>query len=153
MYYYTASIKEDFMFKPLPSVEKEFNMKEVDKATPNWLKFVMLIFVILLFIGISIIDSTALANDICTLEANSKFIMMENKDLMEVTNDLPGEMVIMKDENQPTEKVLSALTELLGEDWSDGVGVWDEAYNILIVHRADLVDCLSQNEVLIIPAE
>ena len=41
------------MFKPLPSVEKEFDMKEVDKATPNWIKFVMLIFVILLFTGLS----------------------------------------------------------------------------------------------------
>ncbi len=39
------------MFKILPAFEKEFSMEEVDKATPDWLKFVLLGFVILVLIG------------------------------------------------------------------------------------------------------
>ena len=135
------------MFKALPSTEKEFNMQEVDKATHNWLKVVMLIFVILLFIGFSLAE----AGDICTLPENSDILMMEGDTLNQITNDIPGEMVIR--DKQPTEDALSLLTTLLNEDWSDGVSVWDEGYNTLIVHRADLTDCLSDSPVLIIPAE
>jgi len=135
------------MFKSLPSIEKEFSMQEVYKATHNWLKVVMLIFVILLFIGFSLAE----AGDICTLPENSDILMMEGDTLNQITNDIPGEMVIR--DKQPTEDALSLLTTLLNEDWSDGVSVWDEGYNTLIVHRADLTDCLSDSPVLIIPAE
>ena len=65
------------MFKSLPSIEKEFSMQEVYKATHNWLKVVMLIFVILLFIGFSLAE----AGDICTLPENSDILMMEGDTL------------------------------------------------------------------------
>lgn len=34
------------MLKSLVSIEKEFSMEEVANATPDWLKIVMLVFVI-----------------------------------------------------------------------------------------------------------
>ena len=37
------------MIKWLPAIEKEFSMEEVDKATPNWLKIVMIVFIIAIF--------------------------------------------------------------------------------------------------------
>jgi len=40
------------MIKSLPAVEKEFDMNEVDKATPNWLKWIMMGFIVLLFFGL-----------------------------------------------------------------------------------------------------
>lgn len=45
------------MIKSLPSTEKEFDMKEVDKATPNWLKLIMLAFVAILMISFLFMDN------------------------------------------------------------------------------------------------
>jgi hypothetical protein len=39
------------MFKILPAAEKEFDMKEVDAASPGWLKIIMLVFVMLIIFG------------------------------------------------------------------------------------------------------
>ena len=137
------------MIKMLPSIEKEFNMQEVDKATPNWLKVIMFVFVILLFIGFSLAE----AGDICTLKVNSHILLIEGDTLTQVDNDIPLEVVIQDDEFQPPKNVTAAISKLFGEDWSDGVTAWDEAYNDLIVHKADLTYCLSDSPELIIPAE
>ncbi len=39
------------MIKSLPAIEKEFNMKEVEKANPSWLRAIMIAFVIIIIFG------------------------------------------------------------------------------------------------------
>lgn len=39
------------MFKILPAIEEKFDMKEVDKATLNWLKWVMFGFVAIIMLA------------------------------------------------------------------------------------------------------
>jgi len=111
------------------------------------------IFFLMICLGILTFTSTATASDICTLPANSNFLMLEGVTLTQLSTDIPGEMIILGDDKQPKEKDLALMTKIFSDDWSDGVAVWDEGYNTLIVHRADLTDCLSNSPILIIPAE
>jgi len=111
------------------------------------------LFFLMICLGILTLGSTAVAGDICTLPGNSNFLMLEGVTLTQLTTDIPGEMIILGDDKQPTKETTDLMTKIFNEDWSDAVSVWDEGYNTLIVHRADLTDCLSDSPVLIIPAE
>ena len=44
------------MFKFIPATEKEFKMKEVDKATPSWLKWIMFGFVAIILLTCLFLD-------------------------------------------------------------------------------------------------
>jgi len=44
------------MFKALPSIEKEFDMKKVGQSYPTWVRVVMIIFVMAIFFGAIMAD-------------------------------------------------------------------------------------------------
>lgn len=90
-----------------------------------------------LIAGIMIVMFMAVGAWACILTDGSKVYVFTPDGML--AGQVPGDQEVVLLDKQPPAEILMSFGLGIGEDWSDGVAVFDEKYNVTsLVHVEDL---------------